>query len=330
MGLFRASRGDPTEARNLVDELMKIAQRMGDNDLLIEAHMAYGTAQMGRGNLSTALHHLDESIARYGPERHRSHVVRFSLDPGVNSLSRSSWTLWFLGFPDQALERSNRMLALAHDLGHTHSLALGLCFAAMFHQFRREPLQVQDFAQAAVTLCTEHQLSQFGTMGRFMLGWTIAQQGRSDAGIREMRESLAEYQRIGATLYLEVYLGLLAEALTAERNADEGLAIVEQALRAIRFDVHVPELHRLKGDLLLVRRRRSEAEQSFLLTLDTARRQGSKSFELRAAVSLARLWTEAGRRDEARDLLAPVYGWFTEGFDTPDLVEAKGLLDALS
>jgi predicted ATPase len=200
----------------------------------------------------------------------------------------------------------------------------------MFHQFRREPLQVQDFAQAAVTLCTEHQLSQFGAMGRFMLGWTIARQGRSDAGIRQMRESLAEYQRIGATLYLEAYFGMLAEAFTAERNTDEGLEIVEHAHRVIRFDLHAPELYRLKGDLLLVGRQQLEAEQSFLLALDTARRQGSKSFELRAAASLARLWREQGRHAEGRDLLAPIYGWFTEGFDTPDLKEVKALLDELA
>jgi hypothetical protein len=181
-----------------------------------------------------------------------------------------------LGSHKAAFDRSNRTLALARELGHAHSLALALCFAAMFRQFRREPLEAQELAQAAVTLCTEHQLLQWAAVGRFLLGWAIAQRGRSDEGIRQMRESLVEYQRIGAWLDLEWYFGVLAEALTANRYTDEGLAAVEQAQRVIRItDLHAPELHRLKGDLLLLERRQPEAEQSFLLALDTARRQGA-------------------------------------------------------
>jgi predicted ATPase len=257
--------------------------------------------------------------------------MRFSLDPGVNSLSRSTWVLWFLGHPDQAQERSNRTLALARELGHTHSLALALCRAAMFRQFRREPWEVQELARAAVTLCSEHQLSQWAAVGRFLLGWAIAQQGRSDEGIRQMRESLVEYQRIGTWTDLEWYFGVLAEALTANKYTGEGLAVVEEAQRVIRItDLHAPELHRLKGDLLILERRQPEAEQSFLLALDMARRQGAKSVELRAAASFARLRRDQGRYTEGRDLLAPIYGWFTEGFGTPDLKQAKALLAELA
>jgi class 3 adenylate cyclase/predicted ATPase len=330
MGLYRFS--PPTEkGRNFADQLLKLAQQSQDTDLLIEGHMAYGTTQMIWGNLATALYHLDQAIELYVPERHCSHALRFSLDPGVNSLSRSTWVLWFLGLPDQALERSNRTLALARELGHAHSLALALCRAAMFHQFRREPLEAQELAQAAVTLCTERQLLQWAAVGRFLLGWAIAQQGRSDEGIRQMRESLVEYQRIGVRLDLEWYFGVLAEALTNNRYTDEGLAAVEQAQRVISITgLHAPELHRLKGDLLLLERRQPEAEQSFLLALDMARRQGAKSVELRAAASLARLRRDQGRYTEARDLLAPIYGWFTEGFGTPDLKEAKALLVELA
>ena len=172
---------------------------------------------------------------------------------------------------------------------------------------------------------------QWAAVGRFLLGWAIAQQGRSDAGIRQMRESLVEYQRIGVRLDLGWYFGVLAEALTNNRYTDEGLAAVEQAQRVISItDLHAPELHRLKGDLLLLERRQPEAEQSFLLALDMARRQGAKSVELRAAASLARLRRDQGRYTEARDLLAPIYGWFTEGFGTPDLKEAKALLVELA
>jgi tetratricopeptide (TPR) repeat protein len=330
MGLYRFE-GPSERGRNFADQLLNLAQQTQDPDLLIEGHMAFGTSQMQSGNLATARHHLDQAIELYVPERHRSHAVRFGLDPGVNSLSRASWVLWFLGFPDQALERSNRTLALARELGHVNSLALALCFAAMFRQFRREPLEAQELAQAATTLSTEHRLTQWAATGRFLLGWAVAQQGRSDEGIRQMRDSLVEYQRIGAWLDLEWYFGVLAEALIANRDADEGLAIAEQAQRVIRIsDLDAPELHRIKGELLLVGRRQSEAEQSFLLALDIARRQGAKSLELRAGRCLAGLWHDQGRPPEARELLAPVYGWFTEGFDTPDLKEAKALLDALA
>jgi predicted ATPase len=229
MGLYRffGGRYQVDIANEMVERLFRLAQQTQDPDMLVEAHLAHGTMRLLCGDLATAQEHLEEAIARYSPEQHRIHAIRFSLDPGVTSLSRASWTLWLRGYPEQALQMSHRTLALAHDLRHVHSLVMALCFAAMLHQFRREPQGVHQLAQAAARLSSEHGLSQWTATAGFLLGWSIAQQGRYDEGVGQMRQSFAAYQNIGAALDLPWYLGLLAESSTINNKTAEGLAIVD-------------------------------------------------------------------------------------------------------
>ena len=320
-------------ARELTEQLYHLAQRPQDPDLLLEAHMARGTVALLLGELVTARGHLEQAIALYDVQHHRSHAWRYSIDPGVISLSRVSWVLWLLGHPDQALRRSQETLILVQALAHPHSLATGMSFAAMFHQFRREAPAAQELAAATVTLATEQGLTQWLARGTFLRDWALTAQGRSADGLAQMRQGLATCRATGSVLDLPWYLGVLAEACRSTGRVDEGLDTMAEALAvADNTGYYEAELYRLKGELLRQPAVSdiSQAEACFQQALTVARRQQAKSLELRAAMSLARLRQQQGQRTAARELLTPIYEWFTEGFETVDLQEAKALLDQLA
>jgi predicted ATPase len=240
-----------------------------------------------------------------------------------------------LGYPDQALQRSQEAISLARELSHPFSLALALFFATWLHHYRREGHLTQERAAAVKTLSTEQGFAFFGAWGGILGGWAVVEQGQVEAGIPQIRQGLEAYQATGAILERPYQLALLAEAYGRAGQAAEGLRLLEEACvamdhMAVRFCE--AEVSRLKGELLLRQSLPDEqaADVSFQQALDIARRQEAKALELRAAMSLARLWQHQGKRVEARELLAPVYGWFTEGFDTADLQEAQALLAELS
>ena len=260
-----------------------------------------------------------------------------------------AWVLWQLGYPEQALKRSHEALSLAQELSHPFSLALALNFAAMLHQSRREGQVVQERAEATIALCSEQGFPLFLAMGTMLQGWTLAEQGQVEEGIAQIREGLAAYQATGAEMWRPYFLALLAEMQGKVEQAEEGLRVVEEALAIVERTeerVYEAELHRLKGELLLAQEskkqkpvlslvegakgKNEEVEECFHQAIKVARKQSAKSLELRAATSLSRLWQQQGKGEEARDLLAPVYNWFTEGFDTADLKDVKALLHELS
>jgi len=248
--------------------------------------------------------------------------------------SLSALTLWFLGYPDQALARSQEALTLAQQVAHPLSLGAALSVAAMFHQFRREEDAAQESAEAAITLATEQEFLPWIAHGAIMRGWALAQQGQAQEGIAQMTQGLQAYHATGAAIRRPHFLALLAEAHGNMGQPEAGLAALTEALTLVdssgeRF--HEAELHRLKGELLLQQSldNQTEVERCFQQAITIAQNQQAKSFELRAATSLARLWQQQGKREEARQVLGDVYGWFTEGFDTADLKDAKALLDAL-
>src|SRR5262249_43384803 len=224
---------------------------------------------------------------------------------------------------------------LAQEVAHPFSLAQALCYAAMVHQRRREALAAHEQAAAAMTLATEQGFVQWVARGTVLHGWALAMQGQSEAGLAAMRQGLPADLPTGSTLYRPYFLGLLAEAYGADGHPDEGLHALAEAL-AVMDDTGLryygAELYRLQGAVLLLQAVPdvAQAEACFHQALALARRQQAKSWELRAATSLSRLWQQQGKRAEAHELLAPIYGWFTEGFDTADLQEAKALLDALA
>jgi predicted ATPase len=286
------------------------------------------------GELVPARAHLEQGIALYDPLQHRSHAFLYGYDPGMMCLSFAAWGLWLLGYPDQALARSHEALTLTQKLAHPHSLANALFFAAVIHQCRREGQAAQERAEAAIALSTAQGFQFVLALVTILRGWALAVQGQEDEGIAQMRQGLAAFRASGAQLLWPYYLTPLIEAYGKAGQAAAALALLAEALTAVHKTgehVYEAELYRLKGELLLAlsQAHQAEAETCLHQALDVARRQQAKSLELRAAMSLSRLWQQQGKCAEARALLAPLYGWFTEGFDTADLQEARTLLEAL-
>jgi predicted ATPase len=241
------------------------------------------------------------------------------------------------------------MLTFAQGLSHPFSLAFALNFSAALHQFRGEGQAAQERADAAVALCAEQGFPFWLAMGTILQGWVLAEQGEAEKGIAQIRQGLTSYRATGAELFRPHFLALLAEACGKGRQTEEGLSAVAEALDGVHQTgerYYEAELYRLKGELSLQSEVRSpkseipntqpltpnpqpEAEACILKAIEIARKQQAKSLELRAVMSLSRLWQAQGKKDEARQMLAEIYGWFTEGFDTKDLQEAKALLDSL-
>jgi predicted ATPase len=224
---------------------------------------------------------------------------------------------------------------LAQKLAHPFSLAYALCGMAWPLQFRREARATQEWAEAAITLAAEHGFAHWVAAGMMYRGWALIEQGQGEEGLAQLRQGLAAWRETGAKLLQHYFLGFLAEAHAKMGQVKEGLEVVAEALAAVpksgRF--WEAELYRLKGELLLKAEgggMKDEAENCFWQAIEVARRQEARSLELRATVSLGRLWQSQGKREEARRMLAEIYGWFTEGFDTVDLQEAKALLEKLS
>jgi len=248
--------------------------------------------------------------------------------------------LWHLGYPDQALQRSREALILAQELTYPFSLVWALNITAAIHQYRREGHPAQERAEAVMARSTAQGFPYWLALGTIWWGSALAEQGRMEEGIEQMRQGQAAYQATGAKLGQSQHLALLAEACGKGGHAEEGLKLLAEALEVVHEigERHrQAELYRLKGELRLAQSsvqslesRVKEAEGCFLKAIEIARRQQAKSLELRATTSLARLWQSQGKKIEAHQMLSEIYSWFTEGFDTKDLREAKTLLDVLS
>ncbi|MBI3301447.1 MAG: hypothetical protein HYZ72_05130 [Deltaproteobacteria bacterium] len=352
---FYVVRGELQTARELAEQCLALAQREQDPALLLEAHYVMGAILFVQGEIARTREHIEQGIALYDPQQHRSHALLYGHDPGVACLSHAVWVLWFLGYPDQALKRSHEVLALAQELSHLNSLAYSLWFAAMLHVIRREWRSVQERAEALIALSTEQGFPLWLGDGTILQGWTLAEGGQREEGIAQIRQGLAAKRTIGGELRRPQLLALLAGVYRKVGQAEEGLSVLSEALAAVdktgeRY--YEAELYRLKGELTLkqfgvrsqgksrqvktsqgkpeVRSLELEAEKCFHKAIEIARRQSAKSLELRAVMSLARLWQSQGKKKQARQMLAEIYGWFTEGFDTVDLQEAKALLEELS
>jgi predicted ATPase len=247
---------------------------------------------------------------------------------------QAALALWFLGYPDQAVVRMQAALTLAQQLAHPLSLTMALRWAAVLHHLRREVLLTQTYAEAAVTIAIDHGFPQQVAIVIPLRGWALAMSGNKEEGRAQILQGLTSYRETGATKDRLEHLALLAATAAQSGQTAEGLDALAKALTAARTS-RVPwwhaELYRLRGELLLQQAATppEAALVCFQQALAVARRQQAKALELRAAVSLARLWQQQGKRAAAHALLAPLYGWFTEGFDTADLQDAKGVLDAL-
>jgi predicted ATPase len=285
--------------------------------------------------MASARAHLEQGVALYDPQQHHAHAFLYGQDPRMACLSDAAYALWLLGYPDQALQRSHEAITLARELAHPFSVAFALTFTAWLYQHRREVQAAQEGAEAAIALSTEQGFPHWAAMGTICCGWALAMQGQGEAGLAQVRQGIAAWRATGAELFQPYFLALLAEAYGKGGQPEEGLSVLAEALAVAHKHgelVYEAELYRLKGELLLAlsQAHQAEAETCFQQALDIAHRQQAKSWELRAATSLSRLWQQQGKRAEAHEILVPIYGWFTEGFDTADLQEAKALLEELS
>jgi predicted ATPase len=336
-GLWRCYLNRPQlhTAREIGDTLLRLAQRADDPALAVLAHCALGMTWLFLGGLPAARTHLEAAIARYTPDQHRVSAFHLGLDPGVAGRAHAARTLWLLGYPAQALARVHEALALAHTLAHPYSLVAARIYAAFLSQYRRDMPAVHEHAAAAVALATAQGFSYWAAQGTSLRGWALALQGQGEAGLAQLRQGIAAQRATGAALHVPYFCTLLAEASAHLGHTADGLQALAEAHSLVEQQEErywEAEVCRLRGVVLLRQPGTppAEAEACFQRALDVTHRQEAKSLELRAAVSLARLWQRQGKRTEAHDLLSPVYGWFTEGFDTADLQEAKALLDELS
>jgi len=288
------------------------------------------------GELAAARSHMEQGLQLYDPQRHRTHAALYSgHDPGVCCRMQAAQCLWLLGYPDQAVASMQAALALAQQLAHPMSLTVALYSAAMLCHLRREALLAQAQAEAATTIATDQGFPEHAARATPLRGWALAASGQREERIAQIHQDLAAYQMTGTMAFRPYYLALLAEASAQVGQTTEGLGALAESLATLATSWArwwEAELHRLRGELLLQHTgaQPEEAEACFQQALDVARRQEAKALELRAAMSLARLWREQGKRAEAHELLAPIYNWFTEGFDTADLQEAKALLEELA
>jgi TOMM system kinase/cyclase fusion protein len=332
---FYLVRAEYKTARELAEQCLSLAQRIHDPGLLLEAHFALGASLLWLGEVAPARAHLEQSIALYDPQEHRALAFRLGIDPKVWYLGYAAQALWMLGYPDQALRQNHEALILAQELSHPHSLAAALFYVALTHCVLREAHAVRERAEAAMALASEQGFPHWLAQSMLLWGWALAMQGQAEEGIAQLRQALTAWRAIGAGLAVSHWLVLLAEAYGQVGQAEEGLRLLAEALAYVDSTgerYFAAEVYWLKGELLLRQAIPDEAQAETCLhqSLDIARHQQAKSWELRAAVSLSRLWQCQGKHTEARQLLAEVYGWFTEGFDTVDLQEARALLEALS
>jgi predicted ATPase len=317
-------------AYELAEQLLVLAQQAEDRASLLMAHHALGQSQAQLGDLVAARDTLEHGLTYHDPEQYRVLAYLYGEEHGISSRLMLTLSLFALGYPDQALTCTREGLALAEALGHRHVLAYTLYGISSAHVLRRETQAALVFANRALAICDERGIPFWQATASINRGHCLAMQGRPGEGIAEASRALSAYRSIGARVLQTVYLAMLAEMHLAAGQVDGGLEAVGEGLVAARETGErcaEAELYRLRAELRRLQGREAQAETDLRRALEVARGQQARSWELRVTMSLSRLWQGQGRQEEARDMLAGIYGWFTEGFDTPDLQEARALLE---
>ncbi len=328
---------DLETASELSRELFNLAAKLGSDDFRLLAEYVACATCCYSGRYTSVPSHAAQVRVLYEPEHHRGPKI-YMADPAMVALGLESLALWYLGYPERASERGLAALSMDRTVSHPFSLCCALRYEAWLRILRREPEPMAARTKAHLAVAREQGFAfecAAGSMLEIWHGaWVTGQ--CADDRMEAFRSALAELRRMGTRLALGLWHVLFAECLEKQGNTDAALTALEAAV--VHFEsrgsdaLWEPEVHRLMGDFLLRRNpsARDLAEASYLRAIERARSQEAKSWELRAATSLARLWRDQGKPAEARALLAPIYGWFTEGFDTADLIEAKALLDELT
>lgn len=331
----RILRGQLPEARRLSDEFLKLAEPHGDALALAAAHWMVAYSAWWQGDVVDVRIHSRRGLAYYNPDQHLAGIAAYNQNPGIVCGYLDSLSSWVLGYPAEASEAIARTVAHGEELQHPYSIAIALLFAAKLAQLRREPEKAHALAQEALRVSTEQQSQAMMLWCLLPRGWARVQQGEVAAGIADIREAMDRRRAMRMGAVWPWYLALLAEAYGAAGEIEKGMAALDEAEEWVRRNderLYAAEVHRIRGELLLKQGRPDppQAERCFEAALAVARDRQAKSWELRAATSMSRMWEADGRRDDARELLEPVYSWFTEGFETADLRDAKNLLERLS
>jgi predicted ATPase len=326
-------RGKLRRACELGEQLLVLAQAQDDAALLLRGHYALGDALLWLGEFPAARAHLEQGVAVYNPQQRDTHDLLYEADPWLGCLGVLSVTLWFLGYPEQALQRGTEALALAQTLSHPYSLARVLVDVAYLHWFCRDWLQLQERAEALRAIAAAHGFAELYARAAYRYGLALVRQGQSAIGLAQFQESMNALQVMQSGDAQALRLAQLAELYRCTQQPETGLRLLDAAMAADTeeyFDAS--GRYCIKGELLLLLPHPDvhQAEGCFQQALTIARHQGAKMPELRAALCLSRLWQQQGKGAEAHQLLAQVYGWFTEGFATADLQEARALLDKLA
>jgi predicted ATPase len=338
--LFYNVGGQPQTAQDLAEQLLHHAERQPEMAPRMLGHYLLPLALFPQGVLEDAVCHLEQAIAAYDRQQHGHLVHAYGIDLGVGARGFVALPLWLLGYPDRALAQSEEALMLAKEIRHPFSLVFAQQCLAWLHQFRQEPQAAQDRAVSGAALATQQGFALYVAWGTVTQGWALTQQGQRTAGITMMREGIEAAAATGSGWFRPYFLALFAEASGAAGQPEEGFKALAEALDLMQQNgerMWEAELYRLKGTLTLQSKIQGpkskieeEAERCFRRAIDIAQGQQAKSLELRAVMSLSRLWQQQGKWDEARQLSADIYGLFTEGFGTKDLQDAKALLDELS
>jgi predicted ATPase len=334
LGAFHFVRGDQRQARTVADQCMEVARKTGDVDALIEAHYLGGIVSSVQGAFTSAREDLEQLLQLYGPHKRELHTAQYGQDPKPSALGWLAMDLWALGFPDRGLQCAREALAFVEQGTHPFTLARALAGVGFVHVYRREPQPGNSKLAAAIALCVEQNFAYFRAVVSSFEGSNQVLLGRTQEGIALMRQSVAELRTIGSELLFTVIFGHLANAHLGCGQIAEGLAAVNEGLALVeRNEEHwgEAELHRLKGELFLQRAPDDwePAQACFERAIEVSVQQSARSYELRAAISLARLWQRLGRRADARGCVGARYEQFSEGLDTPDLREAASLLQQL-
>jgi class 3 adenylate cyclase/tetratricopeptide (TPR) repeat protein len=321
-------------ARALSEEFLELARRQDDPLILAVGHSMLAYTAWWQGDFIDVRDHSRQSLALYNPQHRGAGVVPYDQDHGIVSGYLTALNNWMLGYPTQAVQAMEKTLAHARELDNPNSVGISLLFLAQLSQLRREAEQAQARAEDGLAVAAEHGLPALSLWCLLPRGWALAELGDAAAGLADIREGMDRRRAFGMGAVWPWFLALAADAYGAAGRIDDGLAALDEALEWVQRNderLYAAEVHRIRGELLLRQAAPdpSQAEACFRQALTVARDQQAKSWELRAATSMARMWLQQNRIAEARALLEPVYAWFTEGFDTADLIDAKALLEQL-
>ncbi len=330
LALIHIGQADYQNSLQVGRQLLEQGEKQSDLIQVVEGHYVIGVALTWMGDFIQGRKHLELALASYNLDQAHTHLTLYSQDPQAICLVRLAFLLWQLGYPDQAQQASAQALEIARERAHPFSLAYVIYWDIMLQNHLGAIDQAEARAQAFVSYCKEHQNTYWLPQGKILLGWIRAERGNPTAGMEQIRQGMEDVRGMGANFQQTFYLALLARFSGKAGQSARGLEFVSQALKAAQqYDEHwfEAEIYRFQAELFTQLGQDQAAEKAYQTSMAVACRQGAKMLEIRAATGLARLLMEQGRRDQAREIVAPLCEWFQEGLDLPDLISARRLLE---